>query len=39
MTGYMEACHFCGDRKCDGCPLPFTESVSYRDLLGKIGVN
>ena len=39
MTGYMEACHFCSDRRCDGCPMPFTESATYNDLMNKIGIN
>ena len=38
MTGYMEACHFCGDRRCDGCPLPFTSDITYNDLMIKAGV-
>ncbi len=35
----MEACNFCQDRRCDGCPLPYTESATYSDLLAKIGIN
>jgi hypothetical protein len=38
MTGYMEPCHFCDDRRCDGCPLPFTSEVVYNDLLTKAGI-
>ena len=34
----MEACNFCEDKRCEGCPLPFTEEITYSDLLGKIGV-
>lgn len=25
MAGYMDACHFCGDKRCEGCPLPFDD--------------
>lgn len=35
----MEACHFCGDRKCEGCPIPFNSTLTYNDLLIKIGAN
>ncbi len=34
----MEACHFCGDRKCEGCPLPFLSDLIYNDLLTKAGI-
>ena len=34
----MEACNFCEDKRCEGCPLPYTENMIYEDLLGKIGV-
>jgi hypothetical protein len=27
ITGYMEACNFCGDKRCNGCPLPFTDKI------------
>lgn len=37
MTGYMEACHWCLDRRCDGCPLPFVSDMTYNDLLIKLG--
>lgn len=37
MTGYMEPCHWCQDRRCDGCPLPFVENITYNDLLIKLG--
>lgn len=34
----MEACNFCEDKRCEGCPLPYTEDMIYGDLLGKIGI-
>lgn len=34
----MEACHYCGDKRCEGCPLPFSKDLTVRDLLMKIGV-
>jgi len=37
MTGYMESCHFCSDKKCEGCPLPFDKDITYNDFLIKIG--
>jgi len=36
LTGYMEACHFCSDKRCEGCPLPYTPQFSYQDLLAKL---
>ena len=39
LTGYMEACHFCADKRCEGCPLPFDKNTTYADLMAKIGVN
>lgn len=33
----MESCHFCGDKKCEGCPLPFSKDMTFADLLGKVG--
>lgn len=38
ITGYMEPCQFCGDKRCDGCPLPYTDEFTYNDYLTKIGV-
>ena len=38
IAGYMEACHFCGDKRCDGCPLPFTDKMKYKDLLDNVGI-
>jgi hypothetical protein len=37
LTGYMESCYFCGDKRCEGCPLPYTDDIRYEDLLRKIG--
>lgn len=38
LTGYMESCYFCGDKRCEsGCPLPYTDDVTYGDLLQKLG--
>ncbi len=39
LTGYMESCNFCGDKRCEGCPLPFDANQTYNDLLIKLGVN
>ena len=39
MTGYMEGCHFCGDKRCEGCPLPFDANLTYKDLLMKVGTS
>jgi hypothetical protein len=39
LTGYMESCYFCGDKRCEGCPLPFTSALTYGDMLKKIGVS
>ena len=37
MTGYMDPCHWCGDRRCEGCPLPFDPNLAYNDYLIKLG--
>lgn len=29
LTGYSEPCTFCGDRKCEGCPVPFDSNKTY----------
>ena len=38
MTGYMEPCFYCGDKKCDGCPLPYAENITYNDLQKNLEV-
>lgn len=38
MAGYLEACHFCNDKRCSGCPVPFDKNLTLNDLLIKIGV-
>jgi hypothetical protein len=37
MSGYMESCHFCGDKRCDGCPLPYDKELTLADLMAKMG--
>lgn len=37
LTGYMESCFFCGDKRCEGCPLPYSDEIKFEDLLRKIG--
>lgn len=37
LTGYMEACHYCQDKRCEGCPIPFVKDLTFEDLLMKIG--
>jgi hypothetical protein len=37
MTGYMDPCHWCGDRRCEVCPLPFDPNLAYNDYLIKLG--
>ena len=38
ISGYMEPCVFCQDKKCDGCPLPYTDNKTYNDLLNDAGI-
>jgi len=38
ITGYNEECFYCGDKKCDGCPVPFLSDETYENLLKKVGV-
>lgn len=33
----MESCFFCGDKRCEGCPLPYSDEIKFEDLLKKIG--
>lgn len=37
LTGYMESCFFCGDKKCEGCALPYTTELTFEDMLKKLG--
>jgi hypothetical protein len=38
-SGYLEDCHFCGNRSCRAnCPCPYTTKMTVLDLLHKIGV-
>jgi hypothetical protein len=38
-SGYLEDCHFCGNRSCrSNCPCPFTSKMTVLDLLHKVGV-
>jgi len=39
LAGYMESCHFCGDKRCDGCPLPFDSKLTVNDLFIKLGIS
>ena len=34
----MEDCSFCGERKCEGCPLEYTDKKTYEDLLTGLKV-
>lgn len=38
LSGYMESCHFCNDKRCEGCPLPYTDKMTLNDLFMKIGI-
>ena len=29
ISGYMDPCCYCGDKRCEGCPLPFTDEMTY----------
>ena len=33
IAGYNQDCPFCKDRRCDGCPLPYTDKLTYKELL------
>lgn len=34
----MEECKFCGDKKCEGCPLPYTDKIKYEELLSRMKI-
>ena len=38
MSGYMESCHYCTDKRCDGCPLPFVEDITVKDYLDRLNI-
>jgi hypothetical protein len=31
-SGYYESCYYCGDKRCDGCPLEFSDKMMFKDL-------
>lgn len=38
ISGYMEACHFCNDKRCEGCPVPFDKNTTLGDLMRNLGI-
>ena len=35
----MQDCHFCDNQYCrDSCPLPFSSTMTFADLLKKVDV-
>eukprot|EP00347_Sterkiella_histriomuscorum_P023008 403336310 len=38
LSGYMETCLFCGDKKCEGCPVPLSRNMTLQDFIMKIGI-
>lgn len=36
ISGYYEACYFCGQQRCGGCAVPYTQALSIEELLNKI---
>eukprot|EP00347_Sterkiella_histriomuscorum_P018454 403345455 len=38
LSGYMETCRFCGDKKCEGCPVPLSRNMTLQDFMMKIGI-
>lgn len=38
VAGYYEDCHFCGQRNCSNCAVPFTEAVTVEALLKNFGL-
>ena len=33
VSGYMEKCHYCGEVRCSGCPVPYVADVTVKDIL------
>jgi hypothetical protein len=33
ITGYNENCVYCDDRRCNGCPVPYSETLTYGEIL------
>jgi hypothetical protein len=33
IAGYYQNCFFCDQRSCRGCSLPFTEELTFKDML------
>lgn len=34
----MESCHFCGDKKCEGCPVEYNPNKTVKDIFMGAGV-
>lgn len=38
ISGYYESCHYCGQSKCSGCTVPFTDAMTIQEVLSKINL-
>lgn len=38
QSGYNEACQFCGDKRCEGCPIPFDKNITVKDYMRRMGI-
>jgi hypothetical protein len=38
ISGYYDNCHYCGETRCGGCVVPFSESVAVQSILEKLKI-
>ena len=39
VTGYNESCLYCGQLRCNGCPVPFKEDATVNDILSNLKIS
>ena len=38
ISGYYESCYYCGQSKCSGCSVPYTDAMTIQETLSKINL-
>jgi len=38
IAGFYQNCYFCDQRSCRGCPVPFDETVTLKDMMMRAGL-
>lgn len=39
ISGYYEECHYCGESRCGGCPVPYSDTATVQQILGKLNLS